>query len=213
MSRKEKQGRNYENVNKGCFLTAGEYNIPILAPVEYRQCEWVGFNYASSVKDRRGKGIHFFLEDYQFTRLWGNIDYYVPMLSSYDSIMTPDFSLYTDFPIALQIYNHYRKHWIGAYLQQMGCHVVPTICWSDRESFRWCFDGEPTQGVVAVSSVGTQNSKKRREMFLEGYIEMMDRLQPTHVIFYGTVPEECGGDIVRIKAFSERFHEAEISQW
>ena len=51
MSRKEKQGRNYENVNKGCFLTAGEYNIPILAPVEYRQCEWVGFNYASSVKD------------------------------------------------------------------------------------------------------------------------------------------------------------------
>ena len=28
-----------------------------------------------------------------------------------------------------------------------------------------------------------------------------------------TVPEECRGDIVRIKAFSERFHEAEISQW
>ena len=165
MSRKEKQGRNYENVNKGCFLTAGEYNIPILAPVEYRQCEWVGFNYASSVKDRRGKGIHFFLEDYQFTRLWGNIDYYVPMLSSYDSIMTPDFSLYTDFPIALQIYNHYRKHWIGAYLQQMGCHVVPTICWSDRESFRWCFDGEPTQGVVAVSSVGTRTARSAEKCF------------------------------------------------
>lgn len=165
MSRKEKQGRNYENVNKGCFLTAGEYNIPILAPVEYRQCEWVGFNYASSVKDRRGKGIHFFLEDYQFTRLWGNIDYYVPMLSSYDSIMTPDFSLYTDFPKALQIYNHYRKHWIGAYLQQKGLHVIPTICWSDRDSFHWCFDGEPTQGVVAVSSIGTQNSRKRRDLF------------------------------------------------
>lgn len=56
MSRKEKQERNYENVNKGCFPTAGEYNIPILAPVEYRQCDWVGFNY-------------------QFTRLWGSIDY------------------------------------------------------------------------------------------------------------------------------------------
>ena len=213
MSWKEKQKRNYENINKGSFSVTGEYDIPILEPVEYKYCDWIGFNYASSVKDRRGKGIHFFLEDYQFTRLWGNIDYYVPMLSSYDSIMTPDFSLYTDFPKALQIYNHYRKHWIVAYLQQKGLHVIPTICWSDRDSFHWCFDGEPTQGVVAVSSIGTQNSRKRRDLFLAGYFEMMDRLQPTHVIFCGAVPEECRGDIVRIKAFSERFHEAEISQW
>lgn len=79
MSWKEKQKRNYENINKGSFSVTGEYDIPILEPVEYKYCDWIGFNYASSVKDRRGKGIHFFLEDYQFTRLWGNIDYYVPM--------------------------------------------------------------------------------------------------------------------------------------
>ena len=78
MSWKEKQKRNYENINKGSFSVTGEYDIPILEPVEYKYCDWIGFNYASSVKDRRGKGIHFFLEDYQFTRLWGNIDYYVP---------------------------------------------------------------------------------------------------------------------------------------
>lgn len=65
MSWKEKQKRNYENINKGSFSVTGEYDIPILEPVEYKYCDWIGFNYASSVKDRRGKGIHFFLEDYQ----------------------------------------------------------------------------------------------------------------------------------------------------
>ena len=48
MSTREKKERNYENVNKGSFPAAGEYNIPILTPVEYRHCDWVGFNYASS---------------------------------------------------------------------------------------------------------------------------------------------------------------------
>ena len=71
VSWKEKQKRNYENINKGSFSVTGEYDIPILEPVEYKYCDWIGFNYASSVKDRRGKGIHFFLEDYQFTRLLG----------------------------------------------------------------------------------------------------------------------------------------------
>lgn len=45
---------------KGSFSVTGEYDIPILEPVEYKYCDWIGFNYASSVKDRRGKGIHFF---------------------------------------------------------------------------------------------------------------------------------------------------------
>lgn len=34
MSTREKKERNYENVNKGSFPAAGEYNIPILTPVD-----------------------------------------------------------------------------------------------------------------------------------------------------------------------------------
>ena len=28
--------------------------------------------------------------------------------------MTPDFSLFTDYPVAVQLYNHWRKHLLGA---------------------------------------------------------------------------------------------------
>ena len=88
-----------------------------------------------------------------------------------------------------------------------GINVIPTIGWSDKESYTWCFDGEPVHGVVAVSSVGTQNSKEKREMFLKGYLEMMKRLQPTQIIFYGNVPKECEGNIIKVSAFKDKWNE------
>ena len=42
---------------------------------------------------------------------------------------------------------------------------------------------------------------------------MVKRLQPTQIIFYGNVPDECKGNIVHIKQFTEKWHEAEVSQW
>ena len=82
--------------------------------------------------------------------------------------------------------------------------MVPTIGWSDEASYTWCFDGEPTDSVVAVSSVGTQNSEYSKELFLTGYREMMKRLTPTHIIFYGKVPKECEGNIIRVESLSEK---------
>ena len=208
-----KAHRNYENIQRAVYEGIGQYQIPEIMSVEYDGCDWIGFNYANAEKDREKKGVHFFLDDYQFIRLWTDPDRYIGMLQQYAYVMSPDFSMYTDFPKALQIYNHYRKHWLAAYWQEHGIRVIPTICWSNKESFEWCFDGEPTHGVVVISSVGTQNSKERKQRFLDGYMEMVDRLQPTQIIFYGKVPEECKGNIVRIKAFSDKFHEAEVAQW
>lgn len=201
--------RNYENLERRLFDGVGEYGIPQIEPVAYEGgCDWIGFNYAKSTKDCEGKGVHFFLDDYQFCRLWSNIDRYIPMLQRFRYVMSPDFSTYTDFPKAIQIYNHYRKHWIGAYLQEYGCRVIPTISWSTPDSYDWCFDGEPEGGTVAVSSVGCMNSKGKKALFLAGYEEMVRRLQPETIIFYGSVPEECMGNIVRIRAFTDKFNEA-----
>lgn len=129
------------------------------------------------------------------------------MFRQFTHVMSPDFSTYTDFPKAIQIYNHYRKHWVGVYLQENGVNVIPTISWSTPDSFEWCFDGDPVGGVVAISSVGAANSREKKELFLSGYNEMLARLQPEVILFMGKVPEECEGNIVHIKAFHERFKE------
>lgn len=208
-----KAQRNYENIQKAIYEGVGEYQIPYISPTEFSECELIGFNYVSGCKDRENKGVHFFLDDYQFIRLWNSIDKYIPVLKQFKYVLTPDFSLFTDFPKALQIYNHYRKHWIGAYMQENGINVIPTIGWSTEESFDWCFDGEPVGGSVAVSSVGCMKNKQAKEIFIKGYNEMIKRLEPETIIFYGDIPTECRGNIIKIKAFSEKFKEAKCNGW
>lgn len=113
----------------------------------------------------------------------------------------------------MQIYNHYRKHWLGAFWEDNGIEVIPTICWSDEKSFKWCFDGEPKGGTVAVSSIGTQNDNAAKAAFISGYEVMCEKLRPETILFYGNVPDECKGNIVHIKAFQDKWKGARINGW
>lgn len=73
--------RNYENLNRAKFIGAGAFDIPrILAEVPATPQSWIGFNYAKSCKDPANKAVHFFVDDYQFNRLWTNPDAYLDML-------------------------------------------------------------------------------------------------------------------------------------
>lgn len=119
--------QSYENLQHRIYEGVGEYGTPLLEPTEFEKCEFIGFNYCRTCKDKEGKGVHFFLDDYQFNRIWNQPNKYLPILQQFRYVMTPDFSMYTDFPKIIQIYNHYRKHWIGAYLQENGVDVIPTI--------------------------------------------------------------------------------------
>ena len=208
-----KDSRFCENMNYPRFETEGEFNIPILESYQYIPTEFIGFNYARTAKNKSKKGIHFFLDDYQFERVWREPMAYIDLLSQYQCVMTPDFSLYMDYPKALQIYNHWRKYWLGALWQAFGIDVIPTIAWSDKDSYAWCFDGTPKHGTIAISSVGTQNSKRTKAAFLDGWYECVERLKPETIIFYGTIPDECKGNIVRIKAFQEKFKEIKTDGW
>lgn len=208
-----RETRFLENFNVAQFETVGQFNIPILKPHKYEQTDFIGFNYAKTLKNKKGKSLHFFIDDYQFERLWRQPTKYIKQIEGFQSIMTPDFSLYTDFPKALQIYNHYRKHWLGAYWQSLGFGVIPTIAWSDEDSFKWCFDGVPENSTVAVSSVGTQKSKECKQLFLKGWQEMINRVKPETVIFYGNVPKECNANVIKVKSFQEKFREVKTDGW
>lgn len=202
-----KQERNYENLNKRIYPGAGAYGIPALDAAVFNVDNWISFNYARGCEEPEKHGVHFFIDDYQFIRLWTNPDAYLAMLRKFQAVCTPDFSTYTDFPHAIQLYNHYRKHWLGAYWQENGIKVIPTISWSDESSFDWCFEGEPVGGMVAVSSVGTQQGKTATRLFELGYAEMLRRLKPSHVIVYGKVPEGLEGNIIPVKAFTQKWRD------
>ena len=186
----------------------GKFDIPFIKPEQYdgEEITFMPFNLARSLQYKRNRyGIHFFIHDYQFQSLWYNREKYQNMLPEFKAVMTPDFSPYYDWPVMVQRWHHYRKHLLGSWMQDIGCKVYPTITWSDRRSLEWCFDGEPYRSAVCVSSIGMQEKPYDKILFMRGYDRMMEVLEPTTILFYGTVPKECEGNIVPIKTFQERF--------
>lgn len=201
--------RGFENADKAELLGVGNWDIPIINGYDFDVNKWqkaggecVGFNYCKSYEnkgiDTKNIIVEAFQDDYQLTRLWNRPDNYIEMLKKYKAVCSPDFSLYTDHPKALQLWNHYRKHWLGAYWESKGINVIPTICWSDSASFEWCFDGEPKGSIVAVSTKGTQGNQTAKERFYAGYYQMLKRLEPKKILLFGNNPGALDGDVIEM---------------
>lgn len=194
----------FENLNKAAFPGVGMYDTPIIQPLlDVPACEFIPFSIALKCRNKTDKGVHFFIDDYRFKRIWTQPDRYLEMLSGFEYVLSPDFSMYPDMPLSMQIYNHYRKHWLATYWQAHGIKVIPTICWADQSSFDWCFDGEPRHSTVAVSSVGCGVILEAKGGFRAGYEEMLRRLEPETILFYGSVPDGIADDdrIVHIEPY------------
>lgn len=187
MNYRQKRGA-YLNCEKRMYPGVGYYEFPMMEPVDIdvRGVELVGFNYAIGCKHPEYKICHFYLDDYQFERVWNDPDRYVPILGRFKAVLAPDFSVYTDFPKAVQIFNHYRKQWCAAYWQERGINVIPTICWSTPDSFEWCFDGIPKHSLISISTVGGfGNHEDNKGAWLEGYEKCLEILDPSEILLFG----------------------------
>ena len=163
----------------------GIYDIPTLDKVIHTPKSLMGFNYCKSTPTQEGVGVHFFLDDYQFERVWNSPEDYCIMLADYDCVLTPDFSLYTNMPIAMMIWNIYRSRLIGQMMQDYGCTVIPTVSWAGADSYDFAFDGLPTGGTIAVSTIGVKRTKDAFDIWVQGMAECMKIVKPHNVIVYG----------------------------
>ena len=129
---------------------------------------------------------------------------YMEKLKQYEVVLTPDFSPYADMPLATQIFNHYRKHWVGALMQEYDVKVVPTIRASrDERSLDFYLDGEPSGGVVCISSMWTSDDEARA-YFLREYETMRKTLKPEKIYVYGNEVEGLKGNIEYIQPFTRK---------
>jgi hypothetical protein len=85
--------------------------------------------------------MHFFIDDYRFELAWSHPEQAFQRISKAWLALTPDFSLYVDYPMAAQLWNTYRNRWCGAFWQSRGLVVIPSISWSDESSYEFCCGG------------------------------------------------------------------------
>lgn len=169
----------------------GNFDMPVPAPCRVEvPSRFLPFNQALSSTDF-DCGIHFFIDDYQFERLWRLPERYIPVLKRFRCVIAPDFSLFVDVPQAVNVWNVYRNRLMTRWMQDQGIPVIPCAGWGDLDSFRFCFDGIPTGGVVAVGHTAYGRTDPQRALFRKGLSTLMETKKPSTILIYGK-PFETG---------------------
>ena len=123
-----------------------------------------------------------FVDDYILERFWNNPKKYVDYFKNAKYVMSPDYSLLLGMPKPMQMWNVYRNRLVGYVWQNAGINVIPTISWSDKDSFEYCFDGVDVGSVVAVSNIGCRE-EEHKHFFDAGFKEMINIIKPSQILF------------------------------
>ena len=160
--------------------------FPPLDPVDAQPLDLVAFHEIKSTRRNSSRlGVHFFIDDYQFERVWNQPARYFSLLAEFECVFTPDFSTYTDMPIPMQLWNAYRSRALGRIWQSLGLTVVPTLQWSTPDATPALLYGLPTGGTVAVSTIGVRRDPEAVNDWRDGMSVALNMVHPSRVIHYG----------------------------
>lgn len=167
------------------YASSNQWGIPDLPTSSIVPTRLIAYNDRHKVEHPQpGDAVHFFLDDYRFETVWTQPRRSLSRLMRVGVSLTPDFSLWREMPLAMQLWQVYRSRWCGAWMHSNGVQVIPTLSWSTPQSYDFCFAGVPERGVVALSSVGIRGHDAE-EGYLNGVEEMLERTRPRRVLVYG----------------------------
>ena len=178
----------------------GEWEVPILASTKLNGegLNFLGCDHIlKTEKARFDRTIHFFKDDNKFQSYYYNPEIYVERLAQYRAVVTPDFSLYPEMPLAVQLYGIFMNRWCGAFWQDRGLTVIPSVSWGDKRSFKFCFLGLEKGTDVVVSTVSLRKEKKEKE-FMAGYKELIKHVEPEHVYCFGAPFDGMGQKVIQV---------------
>jgi hypothetical protein len=191
---------NWDRLNtRALFSTDNEFGIPALPVASFEPARLVSYTDRhattraaehTATTGTPDAAVHFFLDDYRFEVVWSKPERGLSRCQAVGAALTPDFSLWSNMPRVMQLWQVYRSRWCGAWLLSHGVHVIPTVSWSTPDTYDFAFAGITPGSVVAVSTVGTRRDPTARTLFARGYDAMCERIRPALVLVHGTAPTE-----------------------
>ncbi len=194
---------NKQRLVRNEFKCTGKYGMPIIKRQDIDINNIKLHSYLKTKHDdvqNINKTIHFFTYDWNFTDVYEKPESALEKLTQYYALLTPEFSLYNDMPIARQIDSVFKNRWCGAFWQKQGLLVIPTITWGGEKSFEFCFDGIEEGCVVAVSTYMREDCENQ---FLKGYNKMLEVIKPRAVICYGSPFAQMKGNLITIDPYNK----------
>lgn len=167
------------------YESSNQWGIPDLPQATDVPRRLIAYNDRRRVEDPQpGDAVHFFLDDYRFETMWTKPQRGLSRVIRAGLALTPDFSLWQEMPLAMQLWQVYRSRWCGCWMNSHGVHVIPTVSWSTPASFEFAFTGIPPYSAVAVSSVGIRGTEAEKG-YLAGIEELTHQLLPKTILVYG----------------------------
>ncbi len=175
---------------KGAEL-CGKYDFPQLKPCTIAQPQnLIPFHMAKNATDAQKRWFHFFIDDYQFERIWNHPDRYLPILQRFQGGISTDFSMYLDMPKSQQIWNCWRNRAMAYWMQENNINIIPNACWGDEESLEWAFDGLPENSILAFTTQGCmKRNDEPKRILVNGIHRLVREKKPTALYVYGSFPE------------------------
>lgn len=140
-----------------------------------------------AVTSKSGEGwVHFFIHDCRFARLFRNPWRYLPILARHEGVISPDCSVFWNYPRYRQLQSICQSREIGSWLQRNGVTVIPCVRWGKEDTYAFAFDGIEPGGTIAVGTTGAMKDKEARKVFEAGFLPMLEHLQPRRIVVYGS---------------------------
>lgn len=141
----------------------------------------------------------FYVDDFQMERFWANPARYVPFLRGKYAVIGADFSVYSDMPRILALFNAYRNFWLSAYWQKEGVMVIPNITWPVGRLEAAYYESVGCGGIIAVSNVGLDIDEKC--LFSDELGVILERNKPKKCLLYGSDYKLRNGLLPGVKPF------------
>lgn len=135
-----------------------------------------------------GGTLCFYEWDEKFETVWTSAVEAVRTLRAvkWGAIVEPDFSLYRDNPLAVQLWSIYRSRWVGRYWQEAGFKIIPNMGFADERSYEWAFCSIPKRPPVICAQMQAKGDAPQisASLYFRGLVVAIKELEPRHVILY-----------------------------
>lgn len=134
-----------------------------------------------------GAVLGFYVEDWRFEAVWNDAVETMEKIrgKGFAGVIAPDFSIWRDDPMAVQLFNVYRARWCARYWQEVGIKIIPSLNWSGPESYDWAFAGLPVGAPVCSVQCRTTTSRRGKAYFLQGLVAAINKAETGIVLMYG----------------------------
>src|SRR5574343_750564 len=139
-------------------------------------------------KDYPGAAVHFFLHDYRFESVWRNPPGTLPRLAEAEAVIGPDFSLWSEMPWPVSLWQIYRSRWMSAYWHARGLRVIPEASWSVPAQ-AWHFTGLPRHSTIAFQTQNGAKDPDKNRLEADAIRMLQDLLEPVNLLSYGPFSE------------------------